>query len=163
MNKKGLLLAIFTSAAAAAGCGTSKGAAEPTPEAEETPATSAPAGSSEANAPIASPTPDGEERIDGMTRDEIGEKALVLFGQMNDAVNAGAGDCEKIAADLTEVIAGGKDVMEAGKKFDEDPEAREWFSETYGPRVETILTEMMGGLSMCMDNEAIQEAFKGLE
>ncbi len=53
--------------------------------------------------------------------------------------------------------------MEAGKRFDEDPETRRWFQETYGEQIQSIMDELMTGLEGCMQNEFVMKAFEGLE
>ncbi|MCP4448068.1 MAG: hypothetical protein GY811_22445 [Myxococcales bacterium] len=98
-----------------------------------------------------------------MNRDEVAAKTIALFTKMNETVKAGAGDCDKIGAELTTIITGGKDVMEAAKKFDKDPEAKKWFDETHGKNTEGIMAEMMGGLATCMENDTVKKAFEGLE
>ncbi len=171
MIKNSLLLVALTSLLSVSACkkDDKKEAAEPAAKTTETPAADKAAADKAATAPTDAPKADEAPAADkaaaagDMNRDEVAEKAIALFTKMNETVKAGAGDCDKIGADLTAVIAEGKDVMEAGKKFDEDPEAKKWFDETHGKTIEGIMTEMMGGLSTCMDNEAVKKAFEGLE
>jgi hypothetical protein len=173
MIKNSLLLVALASLISVSACkkDDKKEATEPAAKTTETPATD-----KKADHPAAGEAPkadhpaktdeapaDDKAAAGDMNREEVATKAIALFTKMNETVKAGAGDCDKIGADLGAVITEGKDVMEARKAFDEDPEAKKWFDETHGETIKVIMTEMMGGLSTCMDNEAVKKAFEGME
>ena len=172
MIKNSLLLVALASLLSVSACkkDEKKEATEPAAKTTETPATDTKADAPADEAPKADEAAKADEApaadtaaAGDMDREAVATKAIALFTKMNETVKAGAGDCDKIGADLSAVIADGKDVMEAGKKFDEDPEAKKWFDDTHGKTIEGIMTEMMGGLSTCMDNEAVKKAFEGLQ
>lgn len=172
MIKSNLLLVVLASAFAFAGCSKDDRAAEEAPKTTEPtggdtavvdePATTAepatetdPAG----QVPPAAPT----TATDNMTREQIAEQAVAMFSKMNEIVKTANNDCEKIASEFTTLIAEYKPVMASAKKLDEDPENKKWFEETYGEKVTGIMTEMMGNMSECMQDPAIQKAFEGME
>lgn len=162
MIKKTFLVAALASLVATAAC-----KKDEKKDAESAPKTTDTATTDKATDTAATPDKPAEEApaetSGDMSKEELAEKAVGLFKAMNEAAKAGAGDCDKIGADLAKLVQEAKPIIEAGNKMDEDPEAKKWFDETYGEEMETLMGEMMGSLAPCMDNEAVKSAFEGLE
>ena len=178
MIKTKLLIVVLASAFAFAGCKKDDGAAdeaaktaEPTSghtavvdePATTNPTTTAPTTTEPADPVGQVPAPAPAAIPGDMTREQIAEQAIAMFTKMNDVVKANKNDCEKIASEFTNVVAEYKPFMAAAKKLEEDPENKKWFEETYGEKVTGIMTEMMGNMSECMQDPAIQKAFEGME
>ncbi len=139
---------------------TTEAAADKADKAAPTP-DKAPAADEAAAADKAAPAPAAAAAGD-MSREEVAEKAVALFTKLNETVKGANGDCAKVATGLTTVLTEGKSVMEAGKKFDQNEEDKKWFEETHGEKVKGLMGEMLGALSPCMEDAAVQKALEGL-
>ncbi len=98
-----------------------------------------------------------------MTRDEAATRALAMFSKMAEAAAAANGDCDKIAADFTDLLEKGKPVLDASAEFAKDSENKKWFDENHGQASATVMTKMMDALGECMENEAVTKAMEALK
>ncbi len=164
MFKTNLLLVVLASAFAFAGCKKDEKPADNAPKTAE-PATDdkAAAATPEETKPVEEEKAPEAAATGDMTREAVAEKAVEMFTKMNETVKTANGDCKKIAEGFTSLITEFKPVMDAGKKFEEDPANKEWFEANYGEKVKGLMGEMMGAMGECMTDPAIQKAFEGME
>lgn len=167
MIKSKLLFAILASTFAFAGCAKDDKKGDTTAKTTGTEATAV-----DTTVPTAPATPDTAEPVKDeaaapaaageMTREEAGEKAIAMFAELNAIVKATKSDCPQMATDVTAFVEKSKPLMEAMQKFDENPEDKQWFDDTYGEKLKGTMGEMMGNMSECMKDPAVQAAFESM-
>ena len=92
----------------------------------------------------------------------LGEKAAQLMDDMAKVAEKHKDDCDKAAAELKVVFEKAKPVLEAGKKFKEEPGKQKWLEEKYGARIMGAMTKMMPLIQKCENHEGLNKLFEDM-
>lgn len=109
MPRTFLLVLLLLLAAAMAGCKTSKPAAKKSDEARPV-ETAAPADQPRLPDPAPRDPPGGDDPATG-SNTELQDKGLAMMQRMSDVFTANAGDCNKLAAEIKNMIATNKELL----------------------------------------------------
>lgn len=104
---------------------------------------------------VAAVTPSAEEQA-------LGEKAAQLMDDMAKIAESAGDNCDKAAAEMKALFEKAKPILEAGKKFKDDPGKQKWFEEKYGARMIGAMSKLMPLMQKCENHEGLQKVFQDM-
>ena len=167
-----LVLLMGLASVAAAGCGgTQQAATEPASPAAGAPAadqgqaapSATPAEPAEAGAPDADQSGAATGEAVSAADKAMAERAVAMMEDMGRIAEATPDDCDKLADQYQAVLDRDRNVIAAGKAFNQDPAKKKWFEETYGQRMLAAASKMMPALQKCQKNEKLKKVFQSLD
>jgi hypothetical protein len=92
----------------------------------------------------------------------LGEKAAQLMDDMAKVAESAGDNCDKAASEMKSLFDKAKPILEAGKKFKEDPGKQKWFEEKYGARMIGAMSKLMPLMQKCENHEGLQKVFQDM-
>ena len=94
---------------------------------------------------------------------KIAADAVAMFEAVAKEVKKHEADCDKMAAGINRVAKKNRKLIEAGKNMEEDAAFRQWFDQTYGERLKTVMTGMFESLTKnCSEDDGVKKALESL-
>jgi hypothetical protein len=93
------------------------------------------------------------EHVPTAEDEELLDRAVGFFDQFLSAIESNAGNCDRMADALSELLSSSRDLIAEGKALADQPARMRWFASQMEARAPAGAERMMAPLEGCMSNE----------